>query len=184
MTDTPRVRALPPDEWTDDQRQVLEPLVNDGEVLNIFATLAHHPLLLKRWLSFGTHVMMTSTLPARDRELVILRTGWRCGSDYEFGQHTVIGRQAGLDDDEIVAVTRGPDDPSWSAPDRLLLVATDELVDDHDLRDATWTALGHHYDTQQLIDLVFTVGQYTLVSTALNTLGIEREPGLEGFPGD
>lgn len=182
MTDTPRVRPIPADEWTDDQRQVLDPLTNDGEVLNIFATLAHHPLLLKRWLSFGTHVMMTSTLPPREREIVILRTGWRCQSDYEFGQHAVIGRQTGLTDDEVVAVTRGPDDPGWSDIDALLLAATDELVDDHDLTDATWTALSDHYDTQQLIDLVFTVGQYTLVSTALNTLGVEREAGLEGFP--
>lgn len=182
MTDTRRVPPIPPSDWTDDQRLVLDPLVNDGEVLNIFATLAHHPLLLKRWLSFGTHVMMTSTLPPREREIVILRTGWRCGSDYEFGQHAVIGRQVGLTDDEVVAVTRGPDDPGWSPVDRLLLTATDELVDDHDLTDATWQGLSGHYDTQQLIDLVFTVGQYTLVSAALNTLGVAREEGLEGFP--
>ena len=54
------------------------PLLGEQRPLNIFATLAHHPKLLKRWLVFGNHVLAKSTLPARDRELLILRTGWRC----------------------------------------------------------------------------------------------------------
>jgi alkylhydroperoxidase family enzyme len=182
MSDTPRLPPLRPDEWNDDQRQLLEPFVQDGEVLNIFATLAHHPKLLKRWLVFGGHVMVASTLPPRDRELLILRTGWRCQAEYEFGQHAVIGREAGLTDDEIVAVTRGPDDPAWSDDDALLLTAADELVDDHRLSDATWAALDARYDTQQVLDLIFTVGQYSLVSMALNSLGVQIEDGLEGFP--
>jgi alkylhydroperoxidase family enzyme len=182
MTDQPRVPPLRRDEWDDDQRAVLEPFLDDGEVLNIFATLARHPKLLKRWLVFGGHVMVASTLPARERELLILRTGWRCQAEYEFGQHAAIGRQAGVTDDEIVAVTRGPDDPSWSDDDARLLTAVDELVDDHRLSDATWAALSERFDVQQMLDLVFTVGQYTLVSMALNSLGVEREPGVEGFP--
>lgn len=182
MTDTPRLPPLRPDEWTDDQRAVLEPFAAQGEVLNIFATLAHHPKLLKRWLVFGNHVMLRNSLPPRERELVILRTGWRCRSEYEFGQHAAIGRDAGLTDDEIVAVTRGPDDPTWSDTDALLLRAVDELVDDHRLSDATWDALARHHDVEQLLDLIFTVGQYVLVSMALNSLGVQREPGVEGFP--
>jgi 4-carboxymuconolactone decarboxylase len=182
MTDTPRLAPLTPEEWSDDQRQLLEPFADDGEVLNIFATLAHHPKLLKRWLVFGGHIMVASTLPPRDRELLILRTGWRCQSPYEFGQHAVIGRQAGLTDEEIAAVTRGPDDPTWSDDDARLLTAADELVDDHRLSDATWTGLNERYDTPQVLDLIFTVGQYTLVSMALNSLGVQIEEGLEGFP--
>ena len=73
--------------------------------LNIFATLAHHPKALKRWLVFGGHVLAKSTLPERERELLILRVGWRCGSEYEFGQHTVIGRRAGITDDEVRRLT-------------------------------------------------------------------------------
>lgn len=182
MTDAPRLPPLQPDDWTDDQRAVLEPFAAGGDVLNIFATLAHHPKLLKRWLVFGNHVMLRSTLPARDRELLILRTGWRCQAEYEFGQHAAIGRHAGLTDDEIVRVTRGPDDPGWTDDDTLLLTAVDELVDDQRLSDATWDALGERYDVEQVLDLIFTVGQYVLVSMALNTLGVQREAGVEGFP--
>jgi alkylhydroperoxidase family enzyme len=69
--------------------------------LNIFTTLAHHPKALESWLRFGGHVLAGNSIPEREREMVILRAGWRCRSDYEFGQHTVIGLRAGLTDDEV-----------------------------------------------------------------------------------
>jgi 4-carboxymuconolactone decarboxylase len=173
----PRLTPTTPDEWDDDTRQLLESL---GD-LNIFYTLAHHPKLLKRWLVFGGHVLAKSTLPARERELVILRTGWRCGSEYEFGQHTVIGAQAGVTDDEIARLMAESTE-GWSDADAALVRATDELVGDHCLSDESWAALNEGWSTQQVIDLIFAVGQYTLVSTALRSLGVQLEDGAQGWP--
>ncbi|HEX9683643.1 MAG TPA: carboxymuconolactone decarboxylase family protein [Acidimicrobiales bacterium] len=149
---------------------------------NIFRTLAHHPKLLKRWLVFGNHVLGKNTLPERERELLILRTGWSCRAVYEFGQHTVIGANAGVADDEIVALTRSLDEHPWGDDDRALLTAADELHADQCITDDTWAHLTRWWNEQQLIDIVFTVGQYTLVSMALNTLGVELDDGLPGFP--
>ena len=154
----------------------------DGPILNIFRTLAHHPALAKRWLVFGNHVLAKSTLAPREREIAILRIGWLCRSGYEWGQHVVIARAAGLGDEEIARIAEGPEAPGWSALERALLRACDELHADAFVSDATWAALSQHLDTQQLIDLVFTVGQYTLVSMALNTLGVQPEPGLPPLP--
>jgi 4-carboxymuconolactone decarboxylase len=174
----PRVEPLAPEEMDPDTRARF----GDGPLLNIFRTLAHHPKLLKRWLVFGNHVLAKSSLPVRERELVILRVGWRCRAEYEFGQHTLIARQSGLSDAEIERVTLGPDAPGWSELDRLLLRATDELLDDAFVSDASWQALSAHYSTEQLIDLVFLVGQYNLVSMALNSLGVQLDAGVPGFP--
>ena len=154
----------------------------DGPILNIFRTLAHHPGLAKRWLVFGNHVLAKSTLPARERELLILRIGWLCRSGYEWGQHVVIGRASGLTDEEIARIAQGPDAPGWSAGDRALLRATDELHSDAFVSDATWAELAKVWSTQQLMDLVFTVGQYNLVSMALNSFGVQPEPGLPKLP--
>ena len=173
-----RVEPLSLEEMDEDTRARL----GDRPVLNIFRTLAHHPKLMKRWLVFGTHILGKSTLPARDREILILRVGWRCRAEYEFGQHTVIGRTAGLSDEEIARITKDPDAPEWTELERLLLVATDELVDDAFLSDATWQALSAHYSTEQMLDLVFTVGQYNMVSMALNSLGVQLDEGVPGFP--
>src|SRR5687767_11362177 len=181
----PRKMRIPPlqeHEWTDEIKAVLGPRLGSGHTLNIYTTLARHPELLKRWLVFGSHILGGSTLSPRARELVILRTGYRCKSEYEWGQHARIARMVGISDDEIRRITDGPDAPGWEPSDALLLRAADELHDDYVIGDATWSALSERCDVKQILDLVFTVGQYTLVSMALNTLGIQREDGVEGFP--
>lgn len=179
----PRVSPLPADEWSDEVKDLLGAAGPDGRPpLNIFTTLAHHPKLLKRWLVFGSHVLGKSTLGARERELVILRVGWLCRSAYEFGQHTAIGRDSGLGDEEIRRLTEGPDAPGWDDFDRTLLRAADELCGDAFLSDETWRALSQRYSTQQILDLIFAVGQYQLVSMALNSLGVQLDPGVPGFP--
>ena len=151
---------------------------DDGEVLNIFAALANHPDLLRRWLVFAAHVLSKSTLPARERELVILRTGWRCRSRYEWGQHVLIARDCGVADDEIERVKAGPDAPGWSADDALLLRAADELHDRSTVSDETWSGLAARFTPEQCLDLVATVGNYHLVSMFLNTLQVPLDPGV------
>jgi 4-carboxymuconolactone decarboxylase len=177
----PRVQPIPVSELSDDALKALgRERDSDQPLLNIFATLAHHSKLMKRWLVFGNHVLAKSSLPARERELVILRIGWLCQSEYEFGQHTVIGKQTGLSDDEIKRVTQ--EATGWNELDGLLIQAVDELHADAFVSDATWKGLSGHFSTEQLIDLVFAVGQYNLVSMALNTLGVQLDEGVPGFP--
>jgi alkylhydroperoxidase family enzyme len=174
----PRVAPL-----TDDQLDPeLKARFGDGPILNIFRTLANHPGLAKRWLVFGNHILAKSTLPARERELLILRIGWLCRSGYEWGQHVVIGKASGLSDEEIKRITEGPEAKGWSEAERALLRATDELHADAFVSDATWAELAKSWSTQQLMDLVFTVGQYNLVSMALNSFGVQPEPGLPKLP--
>lgn len=179
----PRLTPLTEDELDDEQRAVLEPLIAfRGQPLNIFSTLVRHPKLTKRWLGFGTQVLLGSTLDARDRELAILRSAWNCQAVYEWGHHTEIGHEVGLTDDEIRRVTEGPDAAGWTDREALVLRAADELHDDSCLTDATWAALRAALSEHQILDLVFVVGQYHLVSMALNSFGIQPEEGTPGFP--
>jgi len=152
-----------------------------GPVLNITRTLAHYPELSSAWGRFARHVLNESSLPPRERELVILRMGWNCRSGYEFGQHRRIGQQAGLSLEEVERVKQGPGADGWTDHERNLLRAADELHADAFLSDATWNALAERYDVRQLMDVVFAAGQYNLVSMALNTLGVQLEPGTPGL---
>lgn len=174
----PRVEPLSVEELDPEIREMF----GTGPVLNIFRTLGNHPKLMKRWLVFGNHILAKNSISPRERELVILRTGWLCRAEYEWAQHVAIARGSDVDDEEIERVAKGPDAPGWNERERALLRAADELHDDQFVSDETWAALSQHYDTQQLVDLVFTIGQYTLVSMALNTLGVQLEQGAARFP--
>ena len=180
----PRIQPVTEADWTDDSRPVLAANAARGPLLNVFTTIARHPKLLKRWVVFANHVLNGSTLPPRERELVILRTGFLCGSGYEWAQHVAIGRQAGLTVDEVERLTLGSAAAGWSDGDRLLLQATEELVAEHFIGDSTWSGLTTIWNEQQMMDIVFTVGQYTLVSMALNSFGVQLEDATERFPAD
>lgn len=178
---TLRVAPLGDDELDDQQRELLAGVLAAGPTQNIFRTLARHPGLFRKWMPFGGK-LLNGKLPARERELAILRVGWLCRSDYEWGQHVPIGRRAGLTAEEITRISAGAGAPGWSDLDRAILSATDELHDDSCISDATWARLAEEFDDKQLIELVMCVGHYHLVSFALNTLGVQREEGVVGLP--
>ena len=177
----PRIPPLPESERDERTNELLAGVKIAGAEANIFTTLARHPGLMRHWLPFGGK-LMAGRLPARDRELLILRTGWNCRAEYEFGQHARLGRAAGLTDEEIRRVTVGPDAPEWDPFDAVLLHAADELHAAFRISDTTWALLAERYDQRQLIEVPMLVGHYHLVAMTLNTLGVQREADLEGFP--
>ena len=177
-----RIPPVPPAERTGQIRELLDQaLVGTGPDANIFATLVRAPGLYRRWLPFGGK-LLAGKLPARDRELLILRTGWNCGAEYEWAQHARIALSCGLTTEEIERVTFDQADDGWAPFDATLLRAADELHATSTISDPTWSELAERYDIQQLIELPMLVGHYHLVAMALNTFGVELDDGLEGFP--
>jgi len=179
----PRINPLAESEWNAEQQKILIPIKKRiGRVTNVAATIANHPKLADRWLTFSYYILRESTLPPREREILTLRIGWLCQSEYEFGQHTLVGKSAGLTDEEIKRITEGPKAAGWDPFDATLLLAVDELYYDAFITDATWNALAKRYNQQQLMDVVATVGEYNLVSMFLNSFGVQLDEGVPGFP--
>ena len=177
----PRIQPLHPAEHDEEVDILLASASAPGmTAANIFTTLVRNRGLFRKWLPFGGK-LLTGKLPPRERELAVLRVGWRCQAVYEWGQHVVIGRASGLTDAEIGRIKDGPDAPGWSPLDAAILRATDELHDDSCVTDATWATLAETYDEAQLIELVMLIGHYHLVSYTLNSLGVQREDGVPGF---
>lgn len=180
----PRIPPLPPDDREPRTAELMDSLRfdPDGGDLNLFATLAHHPRLLKRWAAFGGLLLFGGELTDRDRELLILRTSANTDADYEWSHHQGLGQAAGLTQAEIDRVFDGPGADGWSDQDRTILNAADELHHDGRIGDATWEALSRRCTTAQLIEIPMVVGQYHLVAFTVRSLGIEREAGSTGFP--
>ena len=185
----PRIPTLDPAKWSNEQadalgRDIADLQANIGSsdtVFNVLKTMVQHPALCKSWLAFTNHLLFKSSLPPRDREILILRIGWLCQSGYEFGQHIKISQEAGLSKKEIVGIAQGAEAPGWSNLERALILATDELHADAFISDDLYEKLAAHYDQKQIMDLIFTVGQYNMLSMALNTLGIQLDPGIPDY---
>ena len=154
----------------------------DGTPLNIFATLAHHPAVLKRFLNYAGYFLNKGLLPPREREIVILRVGWNCRAVYEFGQHTVIGKRVGITDEEIAALASDSSGYTWSNDDAALIAMSDELCHDNCVSDETWQALTTRWNEAELTELVMVAGTYRLVSGYLNTMGVQLDADTPGWP--
>jgi len=178
-----RVQPLDVKEWTDAQREMLGPMARGDQTTNVFKTCLRNPDLCRAWMPFALYLLSEKNkVPPRDKELLILRTSWLCRADYDWAHHIVRAKQAGLTDEEIQRIPKGPGARGWSHFDALLLRAADELHADQFIKDATWKGLADHYNERQLMDTVFTVGQYVMVSMFLNSAGVQLEPGFAGLP--
>src|SRR5215831_10629351 len=127
----------------DEETAALVDLVTkpDGTQLHTVAVLAHQPALMGPFLGWAAALSLQSGLPRRDHELLALRTARNFRSTFEWEEHTDYARQAGLSDAELSAVRADPDAGTWTGHERALLIAADELHDDHRISDGTWRLL-------------------------------------------
>ena len=177
----PRIYPQKESEWDEDARKLIEGFkkISKGPVTNIMATLANYSKLYNRWRVFGNHILFKSSLPARDREILILRIGWLCHAEYEWGQHAILGKQCGISEEELKRIIEGPNAEGWDSFDATLLRAVDELYINSFIGDAIWQKLSEKYNTHQLIDLVFTVGVYKIVRLGIIIFYIQSGFHLE-----
>jgi 4-carboxymuconolactone decarboxylase len=189
----PRVDPLLPPDWdaaTHDALSafpsardfVLSRYREDGaRGMHGLGVMLQHPALAKAFLTFNNHVAIASSLSKRVRELLILRISWLRRSEYEFIQHVVLGRNAGLSDAELERIQLGPDAPGWDPVDADLVRCVDELHADARIGDVTWARLSSHFNTAQLMDIVFAVGCYDVLAMVFKTFGAQLESGVDSL---
>jgi 4-carboxymuconolactone decarboxylase len=177
----PRIPPVPRAGWTAAVRDVFGVLDRpdageDSSRFNIILTLANYPELAIPFLTFNRHLLRTSSLPERLREVAILRVACLCRCEYEWTQHVRIARDVGMSMQEIAAIKDGPEAPVWSELERHVLRAVEQLRGESTIRDETWNALATHLDRRQLMDFLFTAGNYTMLAMVMNAVGVELEP--------
>jgi alkylhydroperoxidase family enzyme len=174
MTDAAegRLSPLPPQQWDASLKPVLDDL---GTPLNIHNVIARHPALMLNYVDFRNHIVRTSTLTGRQRELLVLRTAHNTGSAYEWEHHVVRSRAIGMPEADILRVRQGADAPEWNLEDALLLRAADDMYAMKEIARPTWAAMCAVYSDQQLLDIVFTVGTYFIMAIILKTARVPDE---------
>lgn len=193
MSDYPKFRLQPvmPPDWDDAINDAVSVFPGgrdfvlknwngtDPRGTNGLGVMLNHPTLAKSFLTFNNHVAVHSTVSKRIRELVILRTSWLRRAEYEYIQHVVLGKRAGLTDEEIERIQQGPDAPGWDPVDAALVRATDELIANCCIADDTWAFLSNHFDTQQMMDLLYAIGCYEVAAMVFKSFGVQLDPGVE-----
>jgi 4-carboxymuconolactone decarboxylase len=168
-----RIAVPRADELRPDVRELLTLIAPAGkEPARTMAILARQPDLLDPFLGWAAALALNGVLSHRDHELLALRAASNCRSGFEWVEHADYARAAGLTEAEIASVARTADDGAWTEAERALLDAADELHRDHDVTDSTWTVLAQHYEPAALVEILFVVGQYTMLSIVANAAGI------------
>lgn len=169
---SPRIPMVAPQDFSAEQREI----AGDWAELNFTQMMVQHPGLYRSYMPFGEKLMRGSELPAREREILILRAVELCRETYETAHHVLIARNIGMDEAEIDAArSGGPELPPF---ERALTRAAEELVLDHCLSDETWARLAERYSRVQLMELVFLVGEYVMLAMVTNSFGMPVEAGL------
>ncbi len=182
----PRIAPLEPP-YAPELQTLLDRWMPPGsavEPLALFRTLAVHDDLAARMRPLGAGILAHGRVDPRDREIVIHRTCARSGAEYEWGVHALaFGKPLGLTDEQLLATaTADADDPSWSAPDMLLVRLADELYDTCTVSDSLWARLSEHHGDDRLLELVIIAGWYRLLAGVINAARVPLEPWAARFP--
>ena len=145
--------------------------------LNVYRTMAHHPALLRAWAPLRQHIVKENALGMELLEVVILRAGYRLGSDYEWSQHVDRARKLGFPDDRIEAVRRGAE-----GLDLKLVEAVDALLDDHRLGSEQEAELAELVGREAVFDLIATVGFYSVLGYLLLTYETPLDDDISYHP--
>ncbi|MBL7496520.1 carboxymuconolactone decarboxylase family protein [Frankia sp. CNm7] len=186
-----RVEPLRPHQFPKEMRSALAALVPpeprypmpnaewQPRPLGMLGTFAHHPRLARAFFTFNGQVLLATTLTPRQREILILRVAARRACAYLWAEHAHLAEEAGIAAEEVAGIASGPAESLFNQLDAALLSAVDEIVTDGLLTDGTWAVLAAEFDTQQMLDVIFTVGAYEAVSAMLRSFEIEPD----GSPG-
>ena len=144
----------------------------------MMGTMAIHPEVTAAYNHLIRHALYFTTITPRQRELLVLRVAHLRDAPYEWAQHVYQAGVVGLTPEEVARIRAGADADGWVPVEKALLAAADELVAGAGIGEATYTELSEELDTQQVMDVVFTVGVYDMLAMVLRTFEVDLDDDL------
>jgi alkylhydroperoxidase family enzyme len=169
-----RIPYVEPESAPPEVREVLERL---PVRLNIFKLMAHAETNFRPLLRLGTSILARQKLPAKLRELAILRVARLEQAEYEWVQHVPIGKAAGVSDAQIAALERGDALAGCFDPvERAVLRFTDEVVERASASEALVKEISTRLSHRELVELLLAIGFYMTIARLMNVCAIDLEP--------
>ncbi len=178
----PRMPPVSEEDLNDDMRAFLKRwtggIFKDAGRNPVLLTFARHPKLAELFSQLNIHLLTTSTLPVKQRQIAIMRTAWLCKATYMWSSHLNTSIRCGLDPEMFRPIQVGAVDPYFTDFERSVMRATEELVRDKEIGGASWKALKAEWSDQQMLDFLFTIGAYVTVAGVMRSTGVQRMPEL------
>ena len=178
----PRMPPVRPEEFTDEMKEFLGKwtggIFRNADSNPVLLTFAHHPKLADAFSPFNIHILSGNTMPVKQRQIAIMRTAWICKATYMWSSHLNTSVRCGLDPDMFGPLQVGADDPYFTEFEKVVIRATEELVNDRKVGDENWAALMKEWNNQQMLDFLFTVGVYVTTAGVMRSTGVQRMDDL------
>jgi 4-carboxymuconolactone decarboxylase len=171
-----RIPLIPLDQMTPQVRELALASSNSvGGAPAIFGLFAHHPRLFIRWAKFGGALLLNSGLDRRQVEILVLRSAANCDCVYEWDHHVKLAAEAGVSPEEISFLNRTGQSDRIVGTDAILVRAADELHQERQVSDGTWSELDAIFTADQIIEICMLVGHYEMLAMLLNSVGLESD---------
>jgi alkylhydroperoxidase family enzyme len=173
-----RLPYLDRDQLPEMERDIFDNLLAQrGSIGNIFRTVAHSPLLLRRMLYFSDGLRNRTRLDRRFRELAILTVGRLTNAEYEYIHHQRLAKSVGVRQEQLDRLAAWDTDPAFNEHERAVIRYATEITQNVKVADATFDALRQFLDNEQIVELTLNIGFYNMVVRFLVPMQVDLEPG-------
>ena len=178
----PRLAPLAPEDFSPEAQAMFARWkvgpFKDADTNPVLRTFIHNPAVADLFSQLNIHLLVTNSLPVRQRQIAIMRTAWITGATYMWSSHLATSQRFGLETGLFAPIKVGAGDPYFSPFERVVIRATEELVEDRMVSDASWQALMAEWTPAQMMDFLFTVGAYVTVAGVMRSCGVQRQDDL------
>lgn len=170
-----RLPAIPEAQWTSEQTACAEEIVKGprGALISPFVPLLRSPELARHAQRMGEYLRYRSSLGQRLSELAILLTARVWSQPVEWAIHAPIAEREGVSASTVQAIARGRR-PEGLAPDEQIVYDFHlELVMNRGVSDVTWALAVDAFGEQGTVDLLGSIGYYSLLAMVMNAARTE-----------
>lgn len=179
-----RLPLPPADHLTDDQRAVMQDLVNGPRkgVYGPFIPLLRQPKLLERVAQLGEVLRFGGSLPADVRELVTSTVASHVGNQFEWVMHVPLAQAAGVPADALEAIRVGQAPSGLGAAQQAASDFTAELLLHHEVSDAVYQRAAAAFGEEGVVELGTLIGYFAMVSWVMNVARTPSRPTADVTP--
>lgn len=180
-----RIEPLPDGQAPPEAEEVFNRIRENGaSIINLYRTLSYNPSVMRDWIRLGNSLLTKTELPARLRELAVLRIARLTGSEYEWTQHYSVALEAGVSPQQTRAIFNWESSQDFSEAERAVLRYTDEVAQNAKAQDGTYLALRQHLGSRSIVELTVSIGYWGMVGRFLTALQVDADARPVGSGGE